>query len=361
MRKVCIVIDNISNNAGTERAVCNLSNLLAKSGEYKPIIASLYSNNNDLIHYELDSTVEINHMNFKSGGTIFRLLAYIRFLIRFNLRFKSEYDYIVGTTYAINSLFALIHTKAKKVGCAHLNYDSCTTISKKIRRKLYPKLDAVVLLTNADKSHYTDFVDNSKLFVIPNSVSFTSNEVSSLENKRFIALGRLTEQKGFDYLIKAARQLKKALPDWHIDVFGDGPDKEKLLKMCQKYNVNDYVSFNGVTNNVTSELLNSSAYLMTSRFEGLPMVLIEAQICGLPIISFDCPEGPADIIDEGENGFLVKIGDIDSFVECAVRVAKDSELRKKFGINAKKSSNHFNDENVYQKWNSLFLLLERRK
>ena len=357
MKAICIVIDDISLNAGTERAVCNLANLLESSCKYHAVITSLFSQEDSTVKYSLEKGVEIVHFSLSNSGKAERFRSYSKFVKIMSAKYADTYHAIVGTTHALNSLLPKIRTKSCLIGCEHLNYDSCPWYSKQIRRMMYPKLDGVVLLTNADKKHYVDFIDSKKLFVIPNSVSFTSDVTSTLSSKRIIALGRLEAQKGFDYLVEVADILKNKINDWHIDVFGDGSEREKLEEQSRKLNVQDYITFRGGTNHVTEELLNSSIYVMTSRFEGLPMVLIEAQIVGLPIVSFDCPEGPADIVNNGENGFLVPLGNVEEFAERVIEISQNEGMRLSFGKNATEGSKRFNPNNIYCLWDKLFTLL----
>lgn len=200
---------------------------------------------------------------------------------------------------------------------------------------------------------YISLLPEKKRFVIPNSLSFTCDTPSNCENKRIIALGRLDSQKGFDYLLQTAVKLKQAIPDWHIDIFGDGEDETMLKDLARKLQVNDFVTFNPPTKEVIKELCNSGMYVMSSRFEGLPMVLLEAQECGLPIVSFDCPEGPSEIIHEGEDGFLVPLADTDALAERIITLAKNEEMRKEFGRNAKINCKQFSPERVGEMWMDL--------
>ena len=243
--------------------------------------------------------------------------------------------------------------KVKKVACEHMSYEACPLISKKIRKFCYPRLSAIVLLTNADAKHYK-FIEQSKLFVIPNSLSFIADEPAKLENKRIIAVGRLTEQKGFDILMSIAQIIKDEIPDWHIDIFGDGEDKSKLLELISEKKLESFVTINPPTKNIKEELLSSSLFVMTSRWEGLPMILLEAKACGLPIVSFDCPEGPADVIRDCEDGFLIECGDISALSEKIILLGKNQELRKQFGMMAKQSSNKYTASSIFIKWNDLF-------
>ena len=354
MNNIAIIIGNISNHAGTERAVTNLANLLVKSNKYNISIISMYSKNGDKCYYDINKSIIIHHLNLSNKNKIARLLNYLIFLRKVNRIINfNNIECIIGTTHAINSLISNYRKKVKTIGCEHMSYNACPPISRHIRKILYKKLDSVVVLTNADAKHYS-FIQKDKLYVIPNSVSFECDYSSTLENKRMIAVGRLTYQKGYDILINIAKQIKNECPEWTIDIFGDGEDKENLLKLISENELNNYIHIKNPTQNIQNELLNSSLYLMTSRFEGLPMVLIEAQVCGLPIVSFNCPEGPADVVSDNANGYLVTMNNRDEYANKVIALCKNINLRKEFGRIAKESAKKYSTERIYEKWVELF-------
>lgn len=353
-KNLAILIGDISRSAGTERAVTNLSNMLVKYGEYNVTILSCFSSENNNPYYELEDKVNIVHYNFSKDSLVNRFSSYINIIGKTNKIIKEKsIDILLGTTHAFNCLMICMSRKVKKVACEHMSYEACPLISKKIRKFCYPRLSAIVLLTNADAKHYK-FIEQSKLFVIPNSLSFIADEPAKLENKRIIAVGRLTEQKGFDILMSIAQIIKDEIPDWHIDIFGDGEDKSKLLELISEKKLESFVTINPPTKNIKEELLSSSLFVMTSRWEGLPMILLEAKACGLPIVSFDCPEGPADVIRDCEDGFLIECGDINALSEKIILLGKNQELRKQFGMMAKQSSNKYTASSIFIKWNDLF-------
>ncbi len=200
---------------------------------------------------------------------------------------------------------------------------------------------------------YISLLPEKKRFVIPNSLSFTCDTPSNCENKRIIALGRFSPEKGFDYLLQTAVKLKSEIPDWHIDIFGNGEDETMLKELAKKLQVDDFVTFNPPTKEVIKELCNSGMYVMSSRYEGFGLVLTEAQECGLPIVSFDCPEGPSGVIRDGEDGFLVPLADTDALAEKIITLAKNEEMRKEFGRNAKINCKQFSPERVGEMWMDL--------
>lgn len=352
-KNIAITIFDITSPSGTERAVANLANLLTEYGNYNVSIVSLYSHDGGKCYYELNSKIKIKHLGIKKTNLFFRLYSYIKliFLMR-NFIKSNNINIIFGTTHAQNCLSIFYNKNVKKVACEHMGYDACPTISSFIRRICYKHLDKTVLLTRSDYKKY-HFIEESKKCVIPNSLSFECKSPSTLDKKRIIAIGRLTYQKGFDILIKIAVLIKKDLPNWKIDIFGEGEDYINLIKMIHDYDLKDYVFINSTTQNIKKELLDSSIYVMSSRYEGLPMVLLEAKACGLPIVSFNCPEGPADVIVNGKDGFIIESNDINGFANKVVELAKSPFTLSSFGSVAYKNSQKYCAENIYKMWNTL--------
>ena len=154
--------------------------------------------------------------------------------------------------------------------------------------------------------------------------------------------------------MKAAAVLRKEIPDWQLYIYGSGEDEKSLQDLRKQLNLEDFVFLNPATDQVKEKLCDSGIYVMTSRFEGLPMTLIESQSCGVPIVSFDCDCGPAEIITDGVDGFLVPQDDIVQFVQAVVKLARDEDLRRQFGAAAKLNSQRFAPEKIAEIWQNLF-------
>ena len=170
------------------------------------------------------------------------------------------------------------------------------------------RLDKFIVLTEEDKASWTEL---SNVEVIPDPLAFDITEVSPLKAKRVIAVGRYVYQKGFDLLLQAWAKIEKLFPDWELAIYGMG-DRSSYENLAQQLGINmNRCHLNGSTQNIRKEYLESSLFVFSSRFEGFGMVLIEAMACGLPVVSFDCPCGPKDIVSHDEDGLLVPSGDID--------------------------------------------------
>lgn len=167
-------------------------------------------------------------------------------------------------------------------------------------------------------------------------------------------MGRYEYQKGYDRLINAWALIAKQVPDWTLHIFGEGSLRPVLTKQIYDLNLEKSVFLDGATNNVGKELSESSIVAFTSNYEGFPMAIVEVESAGLPVVSFDAPCGPKDIIRDGKDGFLVKNGDIEDFGKKLLSLMQDEELRKKMGEKALENSKRFTQENIIPQWISLF-------
>lgn len=357
MSKIIIIIDNITKRAGTERAVVNLSNILAKQGQSVCVLS--IQSVEGAAAYSIDSSVTIKHFGRPDIGSYFPIaknritiiLKKIRFfLILKKLIKKEKGEIVIGTTTFINLLILFLPQKIKTIGCEHFNSYICSKKHMFFRKFFYRKLNAVVLLTEKDKKNYGKM---KNLYVIPNSLSFIPTTYSNCLNKKMISLGRFSYQKGYDLLIDCITLVKDNLLDWTIELYGDGRDKELLLNKINENGLDKIIYLKDNTADVESVYASSSIYLSSSRYEGLPMVLLESQSCGLSAISFDCPCGPSDIIIEGKTGFLVPLGDVKKMSEKILELINNEELRIKMGKQAAIESRRFSTEQISEMWKSL--------
>ncbi len=218
------------------------------------------------------------------------------------------------------------------------------------------KLDKFITLTDQDRLMWTEL---NYVETINNPLSFFPNRISHCENKQIIAAGRYVPQKGFDLLIEAWKLVEEKHADWNLQIFGDG-DRKLLENIINKNNLqNCYLKHS--TNDIASEFINSSFYVLSSRFEGFGMVIIEAMACGIPTIAFDCPCGPKDIINNLKDGILVKSGDINELAEKICFLIENEEIRKEMGINARKNAERFKIEHIADQWRLLFEELVKNK
>ncbi len=225
--------------------------------------------------------------------------------------------------------------------------------------KIVRRFDKFVVLTEEDGGYWGELPN---IDVIPNAAMFIGDKHSDISEKRVIAVGRLDYQKGFDRLINAWEvvQQKGQFEDWRLDIFGQGKWKEILQQMIVSKGLQDTAFINAPTKNIGMEYTHSAMLVMSSNYEGFPMVMIEAMACGLPVVSFDYQCGPKDIIQDGENGLLVRNGDIEGLAEAMTRIMTDEALRRRMSENAKNVIARFSEENVMTRWINLFTELKNK-
>lgn len=226
-------------------------------------------------------------------------------------------------------------------------------IRTRLDERIVRRFDRFVVLTEEDKGYWGD-LPNIK--VIPNAAIAADTGRSDCAAHRVIAVGRLDYQKGFDRLIEAWRIVKKEsdYSDWRLDIFGQGEWKEMLIRIINNYGLSGSTRINSPTKDIWNEYVTSSLLVMSSHFEGLPMVMIEAMTCGLPPVTFDFKCGPKDIIDNGRNGLLVPEGDIPALAEAMKTLMREDTLRRKMGDEALRIREKFSEEKIMESWIGLF-------
>lgn len=213
------------------------------------------------------------------------------------------------------------------------------------------RLDRFVVLTEEDKASWTE-LDNVE--VIPDPLAFEIDKVSPLTNKRVIAVGRYVYQKGFDLLLQAWAKIEKRHYDWELAIYGMG-DRTPYECLVEELHIDrNRCHLNGPTDDIKQEYLNSSLFVFSSRFEGFGMVLIEAMACGLPVISFDCPCGPKDIVRHQEDGLLVPSGDVAELSDAIHQLLSDDALRHVMAKKAIVNVRRFELSEIAERWKNLY-------
>ncbi len=219
--------------------------------------------------------------------------------------------------------------------------------------RIVRRFDKFVVLTNEDKGYWGNLPN---IEVIPNAAMQVSESCSDVTDKRVIAVGRLDYQKGFDRLIEAWEWIQRTgeWADWRLDIFGQGEWQEMLQQMIDEKGLQDTVRINKPTKQIGEEYVKSSLLVMSSHYEGFPMVMIESMACGLPVVSFDYKCGPKDIIQHGINGLLVPEGDIKALANAMMEVMTDETYRRMLSRNARKVVDTYSEEAVMARWIRLF-------
>ncbi len=220
--------------------------------------------------------------------------------------------------------------------------------------RIVKRFDKFVVLSNEDAGYWGPL---RNLEVIPNAALENKEYKSDGTSKRVIAVGRLDYQKGFDRLLKAWALIPKELTKkegWHLDIFGQGEWEKMLQQMIFQLGIEESAKINAPTNNIWKEYAESAFLVMSSHYEGFPMVLIEAMSCGIPAVAYDFKCGAKDIIIPQENGLIVKEGDIEALATAMEHLIRDNDLRAKMAANAPQVTQRYSEQTVMAKWENCF-------
>lgn len=226
------------------------------------------------------------------------------------------------------------------------------SLGLKLENYYLKKYDHIIVLTREDL--LKNWNEYKNVSVIPNPITFQSKQRALLENAKVISVGRLHFQKNYDSLIRAFRIVVNRHPGWSLDIYGPGPEKQSLQTLIHELQLDNNVFLKGRTSNVQEKMLEASCFVLSSRYEGLPLVIIEAMSCGLPIVSYDCPCGPKDIISDGIDGFLVPYGDEETLADKICILIEHPKIRQQMGNAAFQKADNYSTDKITQRWMNLF-------
>lgn len=228
-----------------------------------------------------------------------------------------------------------------------------------LRKRTYPTARSIVVQTEAVKSAVLSFAGTTPVHVIPNSVPQTSPAAATdklhlpPERNWFVAVGRLSHEKGFDRLVAAFAEVSPACPDWNLVIVGDGPEKSRLNDSVQQHGLEDRILLPGWIESPWPSFPESSIAVLPSRYEGFPNVLLEAMSRGLAPIAFNCESGPSEIIRPNVDGLLVDEGDIAGLATAMQSLANDRDLRTCLATAAQSVNDRFSPERVFAQWETV--------
>ena len=283
-------------------------------------------------------------------ATSFSLLSDIR-LVR---KLRRRTGILIATRPAMNLLATLLDPPGLiKIGLEQMHLDAHKPGLKAAMPQGYRKLDAFVVLTDGARADYDKLLKGRvKLAKIPNSAR-ELGEPADLDAKRVLAAGRLTRQKGFDWLLPAWAQVEAKHPDWQLKICGEGKWRDRLEAQVAEHGLRN-VDLPGNCDDMAAEMSNASIFALSSRFEGFPLILCEAMSKGMAPVAFDCPTGPAEMIREGENGLIVPLGDVDGLAAALLRMIEDDELRRRCGRGALDTGREYKMDAIGPMWDRLF-------
>lgn len=355
MKNICFTIHNVACHGGTERVGLLIANELCKRG-FNVFFMSYDAKEGP--SFSCDARIKCFSMlsNILERRTRkwqrYAIWKYHRFLIKHKIDLVIDID----TQHANWSIPAAMGTKTKVIGWDHFNYTYSTQNSfRKHAIKLIEYHAAgLVLLTKKDKNTYLTKTDvpSSIIHQIYNPITFEEQNWIKHENKRVIAIGRIDPQKGFDLLLKSWKIVEEQISDWTLEIVCGYGSPECLQKEAVSMGLK-HIECTERTDNVRQKYLNASIYALSSRFEGFPMVLLEACALSLPMVAYDCETGPSEIVEDGINGFLVKPENVEMFAAKLIEMIENERLRLAMSKAAFETSKKFKIDNIMEQWINL--------
>ena len=378
--KLAYCIGSLAKPGGTERVLASKVNYMVDKLGYDVHILIIDQRGLPLC-YEFSSKLHIHDMNASSlqKGKTLPGISYLRNVYKLRVLYNNKLeeiqpDVIIAVERGYHDFVVpYISPGIPKVrefhfskGAVRLRAKIMKALVTKIRYKIlysmlykqFKKYDKLVLLTKGDQIS-ENYGDNTT--VIENMLESYPDTFSPLTAKKVISVGSMNDdRKGFHKQILLWKNVKDLFPNWTLNIYGDGVKFKEYEKLIEKEALQEVVFLHGRSNDIPKKLNESSIFIMTSEAEGLPMVLIEAMSAGLPCISYDCPTGPADIISNGQDGYLVDLNDEKKFIEMLIKLMQNETLRESMGVQAREKAKSYLPESIMPKWQALFEELTRK-
>ncbi|BBP45271.1 putative glycosyltransferase [Thiosulfatimonas sediminis] len=354
MKHIAFFISDISSTGGTERISFLVANYLQNLG-YKVSFLTLNKKNNELF-FPLNENINIHLIREQKKSHFGDLLKIRRVFKKNNFDVVIDVDSVL-TPYTFLSKFGL--KKTKHIVWEHFNAAINLGIKRRdLGRYLGARYaDRCVVLTQEDKQQWQSKFSAENVTVIYNPVTTQYSEFPILfkpgKKKIILGVGRLAEQKGFDLLLKSWCELSPSIRAQAVlHIAGDGVDKQKLVDYVAHHNLESNVKFLGHCSNITEIYKNSYAYVLSSRFEGFVLSLLEAMASGLPVVSYDCPCGPKELLST-EYGLLVEKNNVSALAAALEKIITETDLRDQFALKAFERSFDFTPDAILPQWSKL--------
>lgn len=374
--KIIYCVPGMYKSGGIERVIANKVNYWVRNGNEAIIITTdqcsrpyFFSIDPSVKKYDLDLNYE--NLNGLSVWKRYCITYKMQKLHRSRLEtiLMQEKADIVVSVWKHEALFlSEINDGSRKVLELHtskyspiLMYPQSNILKRmfgkirvKFNERVASKFDRLIILSEKERYCWPKDV---KVEVIPNACFFELSTRAKLNSKIAIAVGRFEYEKNFLELIDIWAEIVKLHGEWVLEIYGDGWMKPQMEKRIQSLGIQDSVLIFPSTMQIMDKYMKSSIYLMTSHYEGLPMVLLEAQAVGLPIVSYSCPSGPSDIITDLHDGFLIESGRKNEFIERVSTLMDDPILLREMGNNAINSAKRFSIDRIMTRWEKVFDIL----
>lgn len=349
MKRICFFSGDISRGGGTEKVCLLLANELYSKG-YE--ISILSYNNGLKTTFKCNKNIKLFSLNMQNiSGFISRKIKPYIALKNFLKKYPQDIIINVDVILCLYSIPMKLFYNIKNIGWEHFNFRvNNGTKNRDIARKIAAKYsDYIVVLTKSDLNEYKE---NLKLRTPITNIYNPSveNIIYNMKKKNYImASGRLSYQKNFQELINIWIDISDKTKDWKLIILGSGEEEEELKSIIKEKNIEN-IKMMGYCKDICKYYAQSKIFVMTSRFEGFPMVLLEAQKYGLPIIAYDCFTGPSEIVINERNGYLIPLNNKILFKKAIIDLINSEEKIRIMSDNAKKDSNRFNLNKFIDSW-----------
>ncbi len=363
MSKIVYITNGVSGPGGLERVLSIKASYFSDTMHHDVHIITLNSTNSELF-YNFSKSI-IFH-NIRASGNPITYIKQYRSRLKSSIK-KIHPDVICVCDDGLKGLLLpyIIGKRCPMIYERHVSKNieikkGATTFLDKIKHKVTFKLmnmgaakyNAFVVLTNGNTKEW----QLKNMQVIPNPLSFfpKKESLSKLKNKKVLAVGKQSYQKGYDRLLQSWKIVYKKHPDWELDIYGTISKKENLPALAKEFGIEKNINFYEPIKNIAAKYKEASIYVMSSRYEGFGMVLTEAMAYGVPCVSYDCPHGPSDIITSEKNGLLISNNNIKELSKGLLTLIEDEGKRKKMGEEARQAVHRYTIEKIASQWDTLF-------
>ena len=353
--KITFFINNIYEKGGTEKVLSLIANALSK--RYEIEIISLFKTEDKPVFNIIDIINILNIYQSKNENTAVKYLKAVWSLKKVLKHYKTDIFVVAGMKY-FSIINVLLNKNIKIIAWEHFNSYIHKKYSLRWWGRVYAvnKADRIIVLTKKDKENYIKSLKCpiQKIVQIYNPMEYVKlEEEYAIHSKCIVSSGRLHPVKGFDMLVEVAEKVFNKHPDWEWHIYGEGEWREKIEKLIKEKQLEKNIILKGFSRNMNEEYTKYAFFVLTSRYEGLGMVNLEAHYAKLPIVAFDCVCGPAEIIQDGINGFLIKCFDINEMTDKINLLIENQEMRINMSNSTMLDKEKFQIENIIKKWQEI--------
>jgi glycosyltransferase involved in cell wall biosynthesis len=359
-KKIIFICSRLDTPGGIERAVVNTANLFAQKGHRVTLLVADTQGNASSV-YPLHIAVQLNFLPLSfgigiPGNPITRKLILFRNIRQLKKHLNQQAPEVIITTEYPFSAATVLSGAGKKARIIAWEHQHHNWVKKNkfwswLQEKTYPRLEQIVCLNKSEAAHFNRY---APVTVIPNFIEQVYEDNQSYHKKQLLTVGWLIPRKGTDLLLPVAKNVLNAFPDFTWKLVGDGELKGKVQDFIRDENLEGRLLLQppGKTE-IDSVYRESGLFVLPSRFEAFPMVLLEALSYGIPCISFNCPSGPSDIITNKEDGWLIEPENTAQLTEAIIQLLKEPDQRVLMAKSALKNIRRFDKENIYPLWATL--------